>query len=417
MMTRQFARAVIGAGYGDEGKGLLVDSLAAATPGVTVVRFNGGAQAGHTVTTPDGRRHVFHHLCAGALAGAESFLSRFFVVNPILFAAEADALAQLGANIGVAVDPRASVTLPADMMINQIVERGRGNARHGSCGLGIGETIERNLRPEFAVTVADLVDRPRLQAILSRVRKHWTDERLATLGRRDLSDEERALLADTSIDEHWLDDVAVFSSRARVATTPGDGPLIFEGGQGLKLDQTRGAYPFVTRSNTGSRNVVDLAHDWGVEALDLIYVTRCYRTRHGAGPLAHEHMTALFPGLIDATNLPNPWQGTLRFAPLDLDELAADILADCADASGLATTTTLAMTCLDQAPAEVDVFADGGPKRITPEALARMTATKCRATRLLTSFGPTRKTLADSEIGDELRDVGLRTSPPHPRRQ
>ena len=60
---RRVAQAVIGAGYGDEGKGLVVDALAhAAGPGTIVVRTNGGAQAGHSVQTPDGRRHVFHHV-------------------------------------------------------------------------------------------------------------------------------------------------------------------------------------------------------------------------------------------------------------------------------------------------------------------------------------------------------------------
>lgn len=78
----QCATAVIGAGYGDEGKGLMTDALVAALNGAaTVVRFNGGAQAGHTVVAPrkgaPPLRHVFHHVGSGALAGAPTFLSRF----------------------------------------------------------------------------------------------------------------------------------------------------------------------------------------------------------------------------------------------------------------------------------------------------------------------------------------------------
>src|SRR5262245_50739362 len=67
------ATAVIGANFGDEGKGLLTDYLAAKDPaGTVVIRCNGGAQAGHTVVTPAGRRHVFHHLGSGSLAGAST---------------------------------------------------------------------------------------------------------------------------------------------------------------------------------------------------------------------------------------------------------------------------------------------------------------------------------------------------------
>ena len=71
-MTRFDAKAVIGAGYGDEGKGLLTDFLAAETKDTIVVRSNGGAQAGHSVVTDDGLRHVFHHIGPGALAGVQS---------------------------------------------------------------------------------------------------------------------------------------------------------------------------------------------------------------------------------------------------------------------------------------------------------------------------------------------------------
>ena len=79
---------VIGANYGDEGKGLATDYLASQGTKSLVVRFNGGAQAGHTVVTPDGCRHVFHHFGSGVFAEADTFLSKFFIVNPILFRTE-----------------------------------------------------------------------------------------------------------------------------------------------------------------------------------------------------------------------------------------------------------------------------------------------------------------------------------------
>src|SRR5471032_1189579 len=103
-MTRKTALAVIGAGYGDEGKGLLVDALAAAGETAIVCRSNGGAQAGHTVTLADGRRHVFHHLGSGALAGAATHLSRFFVHHPMLLQEERRAVATLVGSVEVSAD-------------------------------------------------------------------------------------------------------------------------------------------------------------------------------------------------------------------------------------------------------------------------------------------------------------------------
>ena len=126
--------AVIGSGYGDEGKGLVTDSLSAST--TRVVRYNGGAQAGHTVCKANGIRHVFHHVGAGTFSGATTHLSKFFVVNPILANQELAELAQLGYNPVITVDLYAPVTTPIDMMINQAVEQQRGNNRHGSCGIG-----------------------------------------------------------------------------------------------------------------------------------------------------------------------------------------------------------------------------------------------------------------------------------------
>jgi len=105
------AWAVIGAGYGDEGKGLMVDALAHALgPDTIVARTNGGAQAGHSVQTPDGRRHVFHHVAAGALAGAATHLARRFVHHPMLLSAEVEALERLGASTAITADPRGYVT-------------------------------------------------------------------------------------------------------------------------------------------------------------------------------------------------------------------------------------------------------------------------------------------------------------------
>ena len=121
---------VIGAAFGDEGKGLITHLMASQYGrDAVVVRFNGGAQAGHTVVTNDSQRHVFRHFGSGSFVGAMTFLSRYFVSNPILFLEEIEALSLLGIKPTVYIDPASPITTPYDMMINQIVEEVRGNQR------------------------------------------------------------------------------------------------------------------------------------------------------------------------------------------------------------------------------------------------------------------------------------------------
>ena len=181
-MTRS-AHVVIGANFGDKGKGLVTDHLAASLgAGTLVVRFNGGAQAGHTVQTPDGRRHVFHHIGAGAFAGAATYLSRYLHANPLLLADELAALRSLGVEPAYTVDPDAWLTTPFDMMVNQMAEEARGRARHGSCGLGINETVTRSEHQRFATRVRDLADVDRLSARLATIRDDYVPGRLAALG-------------------------------------------------------------------------------------------------------------------------------------------------------------------------------------------------------------------------------------------
>ncbi len=392
------AKAVIGAGYGDEGKGVMTDALVAPYGAdATVLRYNGGAQAGHTVTLADGRRHVFHHVGSGAFAGAATFLSRFFVANPILLAQEIVELAALGVRPRIAIDRDAPVTTPFDMMINQIVERSRGNGRHGSCGLGFGETLERNLRPAFALTVGQLKDRA-LPSRLREIRDLWAPERLDGLGLWPLGEDDMALLKDDAIIEHWLEDAAAFLHAVAISDSASlreTKALVFEGAQGLLLDQDRGDFPHVTRSNTGLKNVLALAAEIGLAHLDVYYVTRCYATRHGAGPLSHELSGPPHQNVVDATNIDNPWQGALRFGTLDLSILQSAVASDVAD-SELATVKvshSLAMTCLDQVGDAVSYFHAGRLRQASPDALAAAAARAVSALTLVRSFGPTRDTI------------------------
>jgi adenylosuccinate synthase len=408
MTTRQ-AKVVIGANYGDEGKGLAVDHFAAQTDGTdaVVIRFNGGAQAGHTVTLDDGRRHVFSHFGAGSAAGAATYLSRFFVLQPMVFAKEIGELAALGVRPTLYADPDAQLTTPYDVLINRWVEESRGSARHGSVGLGFGETIER-AGGGFALTVRDLGSDVHLVEILNEIRDSWLPRRLANLG-VDETPARRAAAADPRVIAGYLAQVEAL--RRVLFPRPIDAVLnrkniIFEGAQGLLLDQDRGyAFPYLTRSNTGLKNVLAIAEDAGIDSLEVTYMTRCYLTRHGAGPLRHETAALGFADVVDPTNRPNPWQGSLRLAPLDLDVLHDAIAADLGDAAcgRVAIRAGIGVSCLDQLHRGGDIFVGGARLTIPQRDFAWRIAKEVGLPLTLESYGPARAHVRMPPDGDPLQ--------------
>ncbi len=393
-MKPRHATVVIGANFGDEGKGLAVDSLVARDSDAAVIRFNGGAQAGHTVVAEDGRRHVFSHFGAGAFLGAATFLSRFFVVQPSIFATEAAELAGIGVRPVVFVDPDAQVTTPFDVFINQWVEETRGGARHGSVGIGFGETIER-FELGYPLAVRDLGDDKYVTEILTRIRDVWLPIRLARLGVEFTARRQNAA-ADPTVMRRYLGHIHILRQNASPA--PIDAVLahkniVFEGAQGLLLDMDRGfKFPYVTRSNTGLKNVLALATDAGIERLDVIYMTRAYLTRHGAGPLLNEVPKLAFADVVDPTNLPNPWQGALRLAPLDLDLLRATIVDDLSDAAAtdIEVDAGIGVTCVDQVHSGADVVESGAKTTIPTPRLAEEIAAAARLPLILEARGPRR---------------------------
>lgn len=342
------ARVVIGANFGDCGKGLITDYLATDT--AMVVRYNGGAQAGHTVVTPDGVRHVFHHLGAGSLRGASTFLSEFFVVNPALFLEEVMTLrdvCRVDVVGKVIVSPACFVTTPHDVMINMLTEEARGEGRHGSCGVGINETVYRSSRPEFLLMFQDVLSIRGKEDLLWRYQRDWTDLRLKEL-KIAPSEKWQSRLESRAIFDHFLSawqkmdyDVIMFPRPPKLDLNS----LIFEGAQGLLLDQDHEFFPFVTHSHTGLTNVVTLARQWEIEHLDVVYVTRSYVTRHGPGPFPGETPDVRYD---DETNVLNEWQGSLRFGQLDLELLRSSIMKDLSLASDISLGHHLAMTHLDQ---------------------------------------------------------------------
>ncbi len=341
------AIAVVGSGFGDEGKGAAVDKLASANPNSLVVRFNGGGQSGHTVTLPDGRRHIFSHFGSGALAGAPGHLSEYFVVNPRIFVAEHAELTAFMGNLNLTVDPKALVTTPLDVAINKALETKRGAGRHGSVGIGFGETIERSERG-FPLYAHDIVNSTVLKRKIARLLIEWAPFRANELG---INPDIMGIDWDEYYFccEHFTDEVLL---QPLQKAAKGYDTIILEGAQGLLLDQVRGmTFPHVTRSNTGLQNVMPLLDQLEINELRVIYMMRPYLTRHGAGPLPGEVKELTGIKVIDETNTTKPWQEHLRFAPFNADIIKFAIDTDLKEARAIDNIKIepyIGISCVDQ---------------------------------------------------------------------
>lgn len=346
------AKIVVGANFGDEGKGFMTDYFAKEAKdknqSCLVICHNGGSQKGHTVVSPSGLRHVFHHFGSGAVCGADTYLSSRYIVNPIIYNKELAELRSKNIEPRIFVHHQALITTPFDMMINQIAEECRGKSKHGSCGLGIFETIVRNEEYRIESTISGFSKLSRLQlgSILNRIISDYFPIRLKQLGVDAVPDKWNEILGcKESIIDNFLDD---FLEMKKGFSITGDSILdlydyvIFEGAQGLLLDQNNLEYaPHLTPSSTGIKNPVDIIAKRDAD-VEVCYVTRTYMTRHGAGRFDTEcEKKEINPRITDLTNIPNPYQDTIRYGTLDLVDLKERIVND---SKGYAVKKSLAVT-------------------------------------------------------------------------
>jgi len=294
-------------GYGDSGKGGVVGWLCSSAH--AVVRFNGGAQAAHNVVTADGRHHTFAQFGSGSFTpGVWTHLSRFVLVDPLALAAEAAHLASVGVGDALdrlTVDREALLTTPYHRAANRARELARGQNRHGSCGMGIGETARYALEyPADAPRVADCAAPRALARKLGGLRDRLADEvgPLDAPGVAGVCEAYRAFAGRVAlVDGGYL---------RRMLRT---GPVVFEGAQGVLLDEWRGFHPYTTWSTTTFDNAETLLAEAGESALRL-GVVRTYLTRHGPGPLVTEDPTLELP---EPHNRHGAWQGAFRVGHQD----------------------------------------------------------------------------------------------------
>lgn len=385
------AKVVIGSNFGDEGKGLFIDFLASKyNSDVMVVRFNGGAQAGHTVVTPEGERHVFKHFCAGTFTGATTVLSEFFVSNPMAYIRELKELSEYKPRL--CVSEKSQITTPYDIIINQIIETERGKNRHGSCGVGFGETLERK-ENGYSLTVRKASETKNIKKILTEIKNKWVPKRLAQLNIKKIPTFYANLLENDNIIENFINDCEFFVDNSFVF---GDilphcisKNVIFEGAQGLLLDEKHNYFPHVTRSSTGIKNVSYIAKKFGINEMDVLYITRPYLTRHGVGQLNNELKEKPTQKITDKTNEPNEYQGALRFAHLDLSFLKETIESDLNNNNGIKINVNLGVSCLDQMEEKITFYRNS--KKETKTELGFINELSNLFNVKYTSYGETRE--------------------------
>lgn len=297
-MSEPRAFCVVGLGYGDEGKGQVVDHLTREKGATVVMRFSGGAQAAHNVIAPDGRHHTFAQFGSGTFVpGVKTYLGAGMMVNPLDMFNEYYHLASLGEGDvwdRLSVNKNALVTTPIHAAANRLRESMRGDGAHGTTGKGIGETkwalkaFSEGLRVRDlghpAATRNSLV---RLINNYSRVFEALLDEILLETDDSDLLAGRRPDLVEWMVDRYheWSERTNIVDNYHLKEVVDED-LVILEGSQGILLDERRGFHPHTTWADltpAAARAELRVA---GVDSDEIhtVGVTRTYSTRHGAGP-------------------------------------------------------------------------------------------------------------------------------------
>src|SRR5947208_4567696 len=272
---------VVGAQWGDEGKGKIVDVLAERAD--LVVRYQGGANAGHTVDTGAGE-FVLHQIPSGIIQGAVCVVGNGVVLDPETFFTELDALTSRGIRTDhkLYVSDRAHLTLPYHKLLDRAREQ---RDKIGTTGRGIGPTYEDKYGRR-GIRVGDLRNLDRAKELVC-ARVGAANEFLELLGSPERADSaEHVALLDRLAPR--LLPIAVDAGRVVYEALQRGESVLLEGAQGALLDVDHGTYPYVTSSNTTAGGAA-VGAGIGPTAIDAVLgVVKAYTTRVGNGPLPTE---------------------------------------------------------------------------------------------------------------------------------
>lgn len=279
--------AVIGMLYGDEGKGIVTDYLCSQDHYKYVCRFSGGPQSGHTVYYDKDRYHIFSTFGSGSFRNCTTILDKNFMVDPISLSFES----RLLNDSSIIISELCEVITPYDVYNNSI---DKTNLNNGSCGKGLYQTKHRNDN-HYSLTVYDLMFPNIVKEKLKNISNYYNIKLEEDIFYRAV--------------DYLLGHCLIYDEKEILSLNN----IVFEGSQGLLLDQNVGFFPNVTPSNTGLKNIQ--------RPIEEVYlVSRCYQTRHGNGFLSYENEKNInqYIGKYE-TNISNKFQKDFRISVLDLD--------------------------------------------------------------------------------------------------
>jgi adenylosuccinate synthase len=276
---------IVGAQWGDEGKGKLVDLFTQFAD--VVVRYQGGPNAGHTLVV-GGRKTVLHQVPSGILHPHKlCLIGNGVVVDPETLVREIDGLQAQGClsdEAQLVISSSAHVIMPYHRLIDVARERRLGAGKIGTTGRGIGPCYEDKIARR-GIRVGDLVYQERLERLV-RERLVEANGQLTSLGEAPLTAED--VLATLAKHTHRIKPYIGDTSLALASEVSKGRAILFEGAQGTLLDVDHGTYPYVTSSNTTAAAAAT-GSGIGPTAIDhVVGITKAYATRVGGGPFPTE---------------------------------------------------------------------------------------------------------------------------------
>jgi len=279
------AIVLIGAQWGDEGKGKVTDLLGGRVQ--YVVRYQGGNNAGHTVITPDGEKFALHLMPSGVLTpGCVPVIGNGVVVDPKVLLTEMDGLAERGVDTSrLLLSADAHLIMPHHRALDRVVERYLGSARIGTTGRGIGPAYGDKVA-RMGIRAQDLLDPGILRKKLDLVLRERNQVLVKVYNRKGID-------VATVVEEYlgYAERLRPYIADTRLvlgeALEAGD-TVLLEGAQATLLDVDHGTYPFVTSSNPTAGGACVGSGIPPTRISQVIGVIKAYTTRVGAGPFPTE---------------------------------------------------------------------------------------------------------------------------------
>jgi len=280
---------VLGAQWGDEGKGKLVDLLSDRFD--LIVRFQGGHNAGHTILIGD-RKFVLRLIPSGILhPGKVAVIGNGLVIDPLALLEEIGQLEAAGIDVAASlrISNRAHVLLPTHRLLEKMTEDSPGRVSIGTTSRGIGPCYE-DKAGRRGIRVADLLDRPYFASVIEgAVEDHRTRARAFGI-EQDI--DVKALIASYTEAAERIRPMVCDTSRLLADAIAAGKHVLFEGAQGTMLDLDHGTYPFVTSSSASAGGACTGTGVPPTKIGGIIGISKAYTTRVGGGPFPSEALDA-----------------------------------------------------------------------------------------------------------------------------